>query len=1032
MELFKQEHISQLGKNTDKAENVNNSEESEFDENGVHKDLWPYRDEMREWANSHADDIAAFLQYKNAKFKLIFADGFYHRPGDDTISLSVQEFKEMKESGGMTIDQIFFGFLHEIAHLKTMIELDSAGKYNHLAHFRYEEEKKIEDSNNSTKFATLRSAYRQFYNITEDAVVNSLVFDTPYFSENIGGESKKRNTEVKDFYTSKAFALHEKAENGDYAEIVDNKTGKKSIHKTEPGRGDLKKIDSQGYDEGFNWNDAVPDMNRGGQFLTYFIKNQMIGLKEGDIKSSQNPEGKHELHEDTASALSKSLIDAYEILLRKSLDKYKNDPQKLKRYIRFMSQAQRVPKFEEKNNEIVETGFDIVPNVFSPSIINKDPKERIRTINDLVGDEKKINSIVAFAKLNFRQELKKIGKEIGLRDISDFTYLDLFNEFKEVDKKKSHSWTFPLKHNLTERTKIMRVALEPIYTLLCILDDNFEVNLPPEREPGGPPPPKGPENPEKPMWKQGDKVKNNQKGSSNFGKKGVVSSVYFGGDGNVESVTVKYIEEDSKMASEIQASGDEELIYNPNENLIFITKKGAKGGQKGKEDPREKEYEDDENEGENDDENEEEDKESDDKDDDENKEGDQSDDKNENEQEQKDQDLEKIVNPYKKALEDMIEQEGREKNLKELEKSEKNLDFQEKQANKKNEKDLLEKLKKAREKKGEIKPTDSDFSDEQIVKSFIELEAKLLPYSEKMAKHWLEVINNIASKIEVVKDKYYRSGKMDIKRLQRHFGELEMGADIEHKQIYEQFIEKIETEIKPKMLRIVLAIDNSSSMSGNIDSIRMAIMLLNSSLRSFRVLFKDRIKDILGYNYDDSMDVVCDTDIYTFGKKSRHIKSFDIDNFEFLKEDNVTYPTIDTDKEKIEIMLVFQKINASEGDTLDSEMWADIIEAHEDEELKKMLQENMMTEMIFQISDGNINDESNIFIDKMRELNIMTAGMAIGSGAEASLAKRHGKENVIPANTPEEIVENFGELLKTAIQDKIEKPMIDYLDKLNK
>lgn len=1044
MKLFNQEQINAASKNEFSAGN-NKSERSDFDENGLYRDLWPYRDEMREWANRHMDDIAAFLQYKNAKFKLIFADGFYHRPGDDVISLSVPEFKEMKDSCGMTIDQILFGFMHEIAHLKRMVELDNAGKHNHLAQFNYEERKRIEDSNNPTKFATLQPAYREFYNIMEDAIVNNLVFDTPYYGENVGDESRRRNSEVKDFYTNKAFTIFQKEAGGGYEQVKDPTTKKTKIEYIGEGKGSLRKISKDDYEHGFDWNKAEPDMGRSGQFLTLFMKNQMIGLNSEDIKTDSNPNGKHKLHEDASIAFTAPLAEAYEELLRKIMVKYKDDSLKLGRYMRFMSQVQRVPRFERKGNKTIESGFDIVPNVFSPAAINKDPVKRREIISCLGDDEKKMESIIAFARLMFGDKLKEAGLKMGIRQLSRFAYLDVFNKFKETDRAKSYSWTFPLKHNLVESTRIMRDVLEPIYAMLCILDDNFEVTLPPERDPQGHPRSKSPENPEKPRWQAGDKVRNKQKGSPNFGKKGVTTEVNIGSNGEAESVTVKYIEEGDKMANGIQFAGVEEEIYNPNENLKLVIKKGKGGGGEGKDDPREKEFEGEDEDEEGEDENEKENK-GDEREEnkDENGENKKPEDKDKPESggragdkkedvEEGGQDLEKIINPYKKALDDMIAQEEREENLKELKKSEENQEFQDRQAEKKKAEELLNKLREERKNRNESEPADSDFSDQKIVASFMELEKKLAPYAEKMAESWLEIVNNIASKIEIVKDKYYRSGKMDIKRLQKHFPEIEMGADVEHKRMYEQFIEKIEAEIRPKMLRAILAIDNSGSMDKKINNIRMVVMLLNSSLRSFRVLLKDKFKEILGPSYREDMDLVCDTAVHTFGKHSRRVKPFDIDNFDFLEQrEDAKYPKININKERIETMLVFQKIAANENGTLDSDMWAEIVASHNDGKVQELLKENKMTEIIFQISDGEIEDESAEFIDKLKKLNIATAGMAIGgAGAVESLASRHGKGNVIPANTPDEIVEKFGELLKAAIKDKIEKPMMDYLEKLS-
>ena len=66
--------------------------EAMFDENGLPRELWPFRDEMKEWGDRHLDDFTTFLEYRRAIFKLIYGKGFYHQPGTDKISLSVPHY----------------------------------------------------------------------------------------------------------------------------------------------------------------------------------------------------------------------------------------------------------------------------------------------------------------------------------------------------------------------------------------------------------------------------------------------------------------------------------------------------------------------------------------------------------------------------------------------------------------------------------------------------------------------------------------------------------------------------------------------------------------------------------------------------------------------------------------------------------------------------------------------------------------------------------------------------------------------------
>jgi hypothetical protein len=98
---------------------------------------------------------------------------------------------------------------------------------------------------------------------------------------------------------------------------------------------------------------------------------------------------------------------------------------------------------------------------------------------------------------------------------------------------------------LAERSRIARKVLEPIFSLLCILDDSFDVKVieePPLGGDGGGESPSSPP-PVKPEWKKGDKVINIKEGSPNKGKKGIISNVVYDSDGKILSVEVEYYEE---------------------------------------------------------------------------------------------------------------------------------------------------------------------------------------------------------------------------------------------------------------------------------------------------------------------------------------------------------------------------------------------------------------------------------------------------------------------------------------------------------
>ncbi len=496
-------------------------------------ELLPYRDEMKNWVESHMDDIGVFLEYRNTKFKLIYGDGFYHQPGTDTISVDVAHYKKYKDKGLGVEQSVFFLTFHEFAHLKTMLELDEAGKHNLREQFNYEGKKVIRSKENPAKFASLQPTYRKFYNILEDAIVNHLVFNTRHFSGASGEGGKKSRTEIINLYTDQFFSIFKKVELGKGEYIVNpdpSAAQKEPIVRVGEGKGDLIVMKKEDYERGFDWNEAEPELGRSGQFLTFFMKNQMIGLKASEIyDKDKNPGGKHKLNEDAAIALTRSLGEAYKILLEKVIEKYKNDPGKLKRYVEFMKEVIKIRSYKEKGGEIVEGKSDLQENVINPKAVSNDMLE--------------VN--VALAGLMYKEKIKRIGAEMGISSILSYSFLDLFNQFKALKKSRQYSWTFPLKYNLAERSKIARKALEPIFSLLCILDDSFDVKVMEESPEGEGKGSEGesPSSPEKPEWRKGEKVINDQEGSPNKGKKGIISNVDYAPDGKILSVDVEYYEE---------------------------------------------------------------------------------------------------------------------------------------------------------------------------------------------------------------------------------------------------------------------------------------------------------------------------------------------------------------------------------------------------------------------------------------------------------------------------------------------------------
>ncbi len=1036
-------------------------EREEKDENDVPKELWPYRDEMLQWINQDGryTDLVSFLQYrKNAKFKLIAGMGFYHAPTKDIISLDVTEFKKMREERGMTSAQIMFGAMHEFAHLKTMGELDLAGKYNELEQFNYEKKKGYFVRNEQGEKVRMSAAsmYRQYYNICEDAIVNSLVFGTGIYGRTLTENSRRNNQEVVDLYTNQFFPVYLEVgeNNGDFVYMPQmEQLGQNPLINVDEGKGNIRVAEKEDYGQGFDWDKTVPKMNRSSQFVTYFMKNQMTGLSTNEVfDESKNPEGKHKLNEDVGVIYTRPLSEAYKMLLERFVQKYKDDPDKLSLYLDFMSDQIKVPFYDLKGGKKNYVRDEVYVNV-----------AEVGKNGPVYSDYQRIdiNFATQLFERKIRDSLKQLGLPFDFSKISNVKYMDIFNLFKQVDRSRTVFGTKPLKYNLVTRTRAIRNILEPLYSLLCVLDDSFKSELPPEPQKGdgkgggegGEPP----EIEEAPDWQPGDKVKNKDRQSPNFGKKGIITKVLRNEEG-ITSVEVEYLDEKNKMADGSKLAGITETITSPINDKLKVIKKKSNEKQRKSDftDDRDTEYEEDGEEKEKEPGDEEtEDKDGDDQDDGESEDKGQP--KKQDNQpasepgqpgsagaEQEPQNIDEVVSDYEKALREMIEQDERDETIKEVESEKRSPEYQKKKTQNDKFKRLLDQLKdnQPASQEQESRP----LPPQEMVDKFLELEEKLRVPANKMAEAWLQIIKNISRKIDTIVDKYYRQGKPDIKRLQKLLPEIEFGADIDRRLIHSLIVEKIKAELKPKMLRVLLLVDNSGSMSGNLDAVRMSVMLLNSSLRNFRKNFQQVVGGAVTENIDE-MDVVCDTEIWLFGDRVSLIKPFSVTDFSFLtdKTKSGARPTLlqMAETETVSTIRAFQRMNAKDGDTRDALAWSRIALAHDQNpKLKELLNSGYLSEIIFQISDGasishqeidhNTGITANTF-DAMKYLRenyaIGTGAMGIGAGAVEGLRSRYG-ENVIPANNPDEIAEKFSAFLTQIIESQIEKPMMETLEKI--
>lgn len=1023
-------------------------------------ELIPYKEEMEKWVNRNMSTVKFFLEDRDSPFKIVYGDWFYYTPKKNEICLGVAAFKEAKEAlaenlaeGAFTVDQIMFFFLHEMAHLKTTRELNRAGKIDLLQHFKTIAGKKIESNDKPGEYVSLAGTYGQFYNILEDSIVNRMVLNTVHYMD----ATKRR--EVRDLYVKKIFSIYKKSEPGKGRYVIkEDENRKKEMVKAKDGNGDFDLVTDQDYRQGFDlrayYHNGEPLTGLTLQFLIAFIKSQMEVFKADEVSDQESfPEGNMKVDTPVAAVFKEPIGKLYRRLFTSIIEKHKNDPAKLKRYLDFMGTAYKVPKYRENKGKIVESHQEVFVNVFNPAFRGEP-------------------NLADQAWLGYLRELEKTG----IKDAKKMTLIQLFNKFKELQSRSFGRFTLPFIFNSTERTDIIIRAIEPIFTMLCILDDSFDINLPPPRMPGegdG----EGEEGEEdsdqnkenqssedqeedlNAPWRKGVEIINDNRLSPNYGRKGQIINVYNDSDGNVTDVDVAYYSETENPQIHMaigthEFSGEEENISDPVNNLIILSKKATKKPGQGKEqkikyrNPDIKEEKPEEQK-------QQEQQEQPGQPEDRGQQGQQEQQGRPSQQDKGMDELKKIFGNLIDALENEIEKDEENARAEAFDKIGQEPEYQQKKSGHAREQKLLDMVqKKLAQKETEEQPQNPVSPEEiekrrKLIRDFVNLEKQIYPIVNRMAAIWLEYIKNVVQEISLVKTKYHARGKMVPKRVQQKFPQIEQGENIDNMRLREQWEEEIRTQMRPKMIRIHLMIDNSGSMADLIEKIRMAVMVVNSSLRSLRALFRTELQALLGDSYTPDLDLVCDLRISLFGAtsgltgpESREIKPFEITDLEFLKMDPrlvKELPKIDTDQEAIATIISFQKIDANEGKTLDSKSWTDLVAEYKSHpELLESIRKNLLTDVILQVSDGAIGETeiSQPAISELCKMGVHVGGLALGANAKPALEQRHGqdetdpvtgkvKKKVITANSPEEIVGCFEDFLRGVIENDVEPIMLE-------
>lgn len=947
----------------------------------VPEELIPYAEILEAWIANHMLQLKVFLDNPAAPFTIKYGNSFSYQPVDNTITLCLKSFRDAIENKSinsdrspMTLDQIMFALFHEIAHLKDYLEGDLAGRRNLLEQFKYFSKKKIHTSSNQV-IAGKGNFYALLYNIFDDIIVNYRVLSSSAFP------NEETRREIAAIYKDNFFPLYR----NDAQQSSTSETEQKILVKAEE------------YEHGFDFREICDPKGLTGQFLSILIKSQMgVMPKEPFTATSSETRPKFQAHPTLVKLFSAPLIDSYRDLLSQVVAKIASLPPEEKiTMANFLTNKISIPHLVYLNGKIQvkeeRTYYNLLAE--SPEVL-------------MQGDQSIVNSAWF--------EYQKFLKQAGLGSGKQLTIQELFAEFKKIDLSKKSDYTSFLQINANERAHLLRKILEPIVTMLSVLDGEFDLSglenvehnnggdpspepsPDPGDQPGNNPEEKEEEDPESPgLWRPGTDVKNIDTSSKNYSKNGIIKVTKVDSQNKAIEVEVHYYEQgginDVIVGNKnVVFTGEKETITRPvYEKLARIQQKSQPSSPTTSQQSKVKNISEE-----------------------------QADDTQSSPKEEIPQDIKDVFGDIIDQLKESVAEEEAQNNLKALEESQGSIEYQNKTAHLTDNEKIIEKIKQSGLNIPESLLT-------QLISDYDQVSEKMRPMIEKMAQSWIEVVKNISESIQISKEKYFSKGKIDYHKLQQNWEEIQHGQDWESRLIHSQWLEKLKVDLNPKMIRLTLLLDNSGSMSKCKKSVLMASLLLVNSLRSLREIFRAEMKQVLGQDYSSELDLICDIRICSWGSNTRELQAFNYPDLSFLEGQERPAP-LDPQNEKIALIKAFAQMTYDE-DTDDSTMWDFILQQYQNSQIQQLIAENKVTDVIIQVTDGYIENPPPVNkINQIKSGGTAICGFAIG-GEEASTSLKNRHDVVQIADTEDQIVSGFQELLVSIISHKVQDTFIESL-----
>lgn len=251
-----------------------------------------------------------------------------------------------------------------------------------------------------------------------------------------------------------------------------------------------------------------------------------------------------------------------------------------------------------------------------------------------------------------------------------------------------------------------------------------------------------------------------------------------------------------------------------------------------------------------------------------------------------------------------------------------------------------------------------EHTKEQLLENlarFREVQEEIAPYLEELSALWRHIIFGTSREVVRGMEGHFKTGdELDVQKTIEDWGSIQEGK-FEQAKIFRKIEDKEIVTQKPELIRVRVAGDMSGSMDEEkLKVLQQAMTLIFASLDEFQTYLN-------ATRADTKSKLEVETEGWIFNDSALKIKSFD-------------------DKENLETVSVFDRIQTPTGFTFDNVVLSDILDSLSPDDEEKIKSGKIM-DIVFEITDGgsSAKNAAKQAVDKLIEKGVITRAFQVGT-----------------------------------------------------